>query len=453
MPDPIALISNTKNITYGQLAVSIQTAVEQCRRQGIRQGTKVAIYNETSLDYIILLLALWRIGAVACLLSPRLPPQEIKRQIKKLQCMSWPSGLSPLRYSFIVGNPIPVKKISEHQGLTGLLRSHPPQLIKPATILLTSGSSGEPKAVVHTVGNHYFNALGSNENIPVGKGDCWLLSLPLYHVSGLSILWRCFLGQATIAVMDRDDHLASAIRKFNVTHVSLVTTQLDRLLREQRGILSLKKLKAILLGGGPLPDPLITTAKKLQLPIFLTYGLTEMASQVATSRNSDGKIQILKYRQLKIAEDGEIFVKGKTLFRGYLKNSKITRRLEKGWFATGDLGQIDKKSGLKILGRKDNMFISGGENIYPEEIEKALLNSGLVKQAIVVPVKNSEFGFRPVAFVQWSTQVKAPLLKLRQHLSKSLPAFKIPAQFYEFPRGYFPQGIKIDRHNFKRVLV
>lgn len=171
----------------------------------------------------------------------------------------------------------------------------------------------------------------------------------------------------------------------------------------------------------------------------MTYGLTEMGSQVATTQKNQTKPRVLKYRSLKISNDGEILVRGQTLFKGYFIKAKIVRALDKnGWFHTGDLGSYSKKEGLKVLGRKDNMFISGGENIYPEEIERALLNTGLVKQAVVIPVKDAEFGFRPVAFISYrhceeGVKRLTRQSQLQKALANVLPSFKIPDKFYKLP--------------------
>ena len=313
-------------------------------------------------------------------------------------------------------------------------------------MLFTSGSTSEPKAVVHTYGNHYYNAKGSNENIPVRPGDRWLLSLPLYHVSGLGVLFRTMIGGGTVVVPDKKEVLISAIKNYRVTHISLVTTQLYRLLQNSQNIPTLRKLKAILLGGSAIPANLIALAKKYKLPVYISYGLTEMTSQVATSSKPCSAAKILNYRQLKIAKDGEILVKGKTLFAGYWDGEKLIRPLKNGWFTTGDLGRM-KKGHLVIFGRKDRMFISGGENIHPEEIERELLRLPQIDQAIVVPQPNVEFGQRPTAFIKG--KITSP--KITSELERTLPRFKIPQTFYAWPAKLALQ-IKPQRQTFLNLL-
>ena len=441
-PKAIAFIFPQGNLTFQEVEQRVQAEQDFLIANGVSHGTRVGILSPHSPEYMILLLALWRIGGVACLLSPRSPKKEIQKQIRELNCLYTDPSLRGAFWATKQSQKTRLPRQSRHSFLA--MTQMP--LNTPATIMLTSGSSGAPKAVVHTIANHYFNARGSDENIPVKPGDRWLLFLPLYHVSGLSILWRCVLGGGAVVLPDESLSLQKNIQKFSITHVSLVTTQLIRFLKKKKNIKILKKLKAILLGGGPVPDELIQKCQRLKLPVYITYGLTEMASQVATSKKGGATPFLLPYREIKISADGEILVRGKTLFKGYLKNGKLVRPLDKqGWFRTGDLGSYDSKGGLKILGRKDNLFISGGENIYPEEIEQAILNTKLVEQAIVVPVKHHDFGARPVAYVNSLKNT----ISLKKALAKILPSFKIPDRFYALPKT---TGLKLNRKELTRLI-
>jgi len=200
-----------------------------------------------------------------------------------------------------------------------------------------------------------------------------------------------------------------------------------------------------------VPASLISQALKAGLPLFTTYGATEMASQVSTTapRDSQDRLftsgKVLRYRDLKI-DDGEILVKGKTLFKGYVDGDKMTLPVDDdGWFRTGDLGRLDVDGYLTFLGRKDNMFISGGENISPEEIESRLCMLPQIAEAVVVPVEDREFGFRPVAFIKTPEGEGLDREQLVGDLERHLPRFKIPVAFYEWPEGADKGGIKPGR--------
>jgi O-succinylbenzoic acid--CoA ligase len=156
---------------------------------------------------------------------------------------------------------------------------------------------------------------------------------------------------------------------------------------------------------------------------------------------------VLPYREVGISDSGEVLVRGETLFAGYVEGDVIVRPLDdEGWFHTGDIGVLDGEGYLRVRGRKDNMFISGGENIQPEEIEEAISSLEGIKRAVVAPVPDAEFGFRPVVFV-FGVSVEPE--KLKEFLASLLPRFKVPVAFYEWPEGADPEAAKVDRAFFR----
>ena len=439
-----AVINKDRSLSCQQLAESVDLAAEKFQRLGVKPRERVALVSTNSIEYVIALFALWRQGTVACLLSTRLPEEGTRACLQNISCART-----------IVPAEICVPGI----GTVGTGRDLSLQysLDHTANIMFTSGSSGDPKAVAHSFGNHYYNALAANEHIPVKSGDRWLLSLPLYHVGGLGILWRTFLAGGTIVVPEPSADLADSLREFNITHVSLVPTQLHRLLSDPKNVGVLQKMKAILIGGSAIPDALIRKAVDARLPVHVTYGLTEMASQVATSKRLTKEDplprgQILRFAQARISGDHEILVKGKTLFQGYVKGERIEPSLDQqGWFHTGDLGCLNEDGTLTVLGRKDNMFISGGENIQPEEIERHLCHIEGIVQAVVVPAKSEEFGARPVAFIQTREGTRVSQKEIQSFLRNYLPSFKLPDQIYSWP-ATAQAGIKPDRSYFLRLI-
>ncbi|MES2344763.1 MAG: AMP-binding protein [Chlamydiota bacterium] len=301
-----------------------------------------------------------------------------------------------------------------------------PEICNSATLLFTSGSTAEPKIACHSMENYLFSARGTNEVLSLGSNDRWLLSLPLFHVGGLAILFRCMLASATIVLSELP--LIDSVLFHQITHLSLVPTQLYRLLQEPTYKIEqcARQLKSILLGGAPIAESLLKKAIDKGFNIHQTYGLTEMTAQITM----DPYPGPLPFRELKIAQDGEILVKGHTLFQGYLNTPLILD--QEGWFATRDLGIWTSSNMLRILGRKDNLFISGGENIQPEEIESALLSLPNIIEAIVVPKMDLEFGMRPIAFIEQDTK-ENNFLPITEMLKKKLPSYKIPIKFFSFP--------------------
>lgn len=452
-PDAAAILDARRAVSYAGLDRWVSDTVARLREAGYGPGARVALYMPRDERYVVFLLALLRAGCISCPLSTRLPPQGVPRLLRRAACATLvsederilgvlPSGARGLPPEALIGGP----------GEEGVGRDRAESvylpLERPATVVFTSGSTGGPKAALHTFGNHYYSALGSNANIALSPGDRWLLSLPLYHVGGLSIIFRCLLAGATIVLPETGAPVGRSMAEFGITHASLVATQLRRLLQER---VELTSLKAVLLGGGPTPESLLADAADRGLPVHNSYGLTEMASQVTTTPpaaipedlRTSGRP--LAHREVAVSEEGEILVRGDTLFAGYVEGDGIDRPLDaEGWFHTRDLGEIDERGNLHVKGRLDNLFISGGENVRPEEIEEALERMEEVERAVVVPVPDSEFGERPVAFLQVAGAGKIPE-SLAGKLEKALPRFKIPVAFYEWPDEADVGGRKPDR--------
>jgi len=443
MDPKFSIIWGTRHIRDQQLSLYITSAIKLLKGMGIKPKDRIAVCDENSVEYIILLLALWQIKAIAAPISPRWPDKTIASYVSKVNARHlFRSADIKRAICFDARQQVEAKEIDRKLDLE-----------QQVTIIATSGTSGEVKAAVHTWGNHFYNAKGSNEVIPLTSADRWLLSLPLYHVSGIAITVRCLLSGAGLVIAN-DGDLMAAIGRGKATHVSMVSTQLQRLLADEKDLALLRSLKVILLGGSAIPRTLIERSVKLGLNIYLSYGLTEMSSQVSTGKVAgDGQagIKTLPYRQLKISPEGEILVKGEVLFQGYVAGNKLHLPSADSWFPTGDIGQLDKDGCLTVTGRRDSMFISGGENIHPEEIEKALLSIKGIQEAMVVPKEDKEFGQRPIAFIKFSGQPLEEEYMVRC-LQAVLPRFKVPTAFFPWPQNLMSQGIKISRQEFLKTL-
>lgn len=446
-PDTPAIACDSGEISYAALDRMVSGAAARLTGLGFGKGTRVALYLPKDERYVALLLALWRAGAVACPVSTRLPPESVAAAVHVAGCEALISPGEPPSALEEATRRLPSEAFFSDAAAPSPARSPMTLLLdRPATVVFTTGSTGTPKAALHTFGNHYHSAVGSNANIALGPGDRWLHLLPLYHVGGLSILFRCLLAGAAIALPDPNAPLGESITRLRATHVSLVATQLRRLLSEDGPP---PKLKAVLMGASAMPPGLIDEAHARGLPIHTSYGLTEMASQVTATRpgasfeelHTSGRV--LPRREISVSEDGEILVRGATLFAGYVENGGTIRPLDaEGWFHTRDLGELSPDGSLHVRGRMDNMFVSGGENVQPEEIEAALLHLPDIEEAAVLPVPDPEFGARPIAFVR-----RAPSntpTDLREVLERALPRFKVPLAFHSWPTDA-PVGMKVDR--------
>lgn len=434
-PNEPAFDDSHRRVRYGELA----ELMDGCRLcHDVRAGDHIAWCPTNDFDSFLNFWTVATNGAVACPISSRFPPEEREAIIEQLDAR-WLSGSS----TFASGQPVWRRRESRvEQATQADFRN------RPATIILSSGSTGTPKAIVHSMLAHVASAIGAATNMPLTAGDRWLWGLPLYHVSGLSILVRCAVAGATVVGFPESPELtAQFLAEQRITHLSLVATQLRRLLASKQ--FPSPHLKAVLVGGSSVPAEMVSNARARGVNVRTTYGLTEMASQVTTSTNlcdpaSSGRV--LPNRELVIAESGEILVRGEPLCLGYYLAGQIDPVIdEEGWFHTRDIGSLDADGRLRVTGRIDNLFISGGENIYPETVERALLKLASVEQAIVVPTDDHEFGTRPVAFIKgqltsnWETELR-----------KSLRGFEIPVKILDWPE-HAMLGIKPDRKQMREL--
>jgi o-succinylbenzoate---CoA ligase len=447
-PRAASLVAPTRTLTYAQLLAVVTATSANLRQAGLEQGDVVAFLARPSDAYIAALLACFYEGIVACPLSLRLPPEAVRRALAQVRAKALVTDAPAPQ---LLSEGLPVKDLEDlvsWQG-DGAPRPRPIAADLPATIIFTSGSSGQPKAALLSIGNHVANANLSNRNIALAPGDGWLLSLPLEHVSGLGIVFRCITSGAAVVVPKPGEELAQALARSPATHLSLVPTQLQRLLGHREGIVRLQRLKAILLGGSAIPYSLIREAVSPGLPIHTTYGLTEMASQVATTPPGAGLDALLTAGRplhpghTTVSREGEILVRGEPLFLGYVAGDRVERPIfGDGWFPTGDQGHFDPQGNLVVTGRRDNRFKSGGENVQPEMIERYLCAMDGVEQAVVVPVPNTEFGHVPAAFVRLKRGVNVSALG--QDLALHLPRYMIPVRFLPWPED-LEGAMKISR--------
>ena len=449
-PSAPAIIAPALTLSYRDYHAAVVATAERLRDVRVKSGDVLGIVSPARAEYAALLMAVFRMGAVACPISPHWPPGAIEEAVRRARCR-WVVGLdaAPMENACVVRFEDIVKIDA---GPASQQYAPRIQANVPATIIFTSGSTGTPKAAVQSYANHYFSAAASNSNLPIGPGDRWLLSLSLHHVAGLGVLFRCAAGGAAVVIPPPEESVEDAIVRMNVTHVSLVPRQLYRLLELEQGREALRKLKAVLVGGGAIPEAMIREADRLSLPIFTTYGLTEMTSQVATTRKGDPLDRLLTSGKpllpdtVRIDTDGEILVRGDTLFLGYLGAEGIERPLTPdGWFHTSDLGRVDCQGYLSVVGRKDNMFVCGGENVHPEEIEQYLCRIPGLRSAVVVPVPDAEFGAIPICFVMMEKGFETDAATLARSLTEALPRHKIPRRFFPWPAEFEPGDMKLNR--------
>jgi O-succinylbenzoic acid--CoA ligase len=317
-------------------------------------------------------------------------------------------------------------------------------LAEPYTIIYTSGTTGQPKGALLTYGNFWWSAVGSALNLGSHADDRWLAVLPLFHVGGLSILARAAIYGIPVVLHQAFDPAAvnGAIDEDGVTIISVVSTMLQRML-DQRGERPYPAtLRCVLLGGGPAPQPLLEACAARGVPVVQTYGMTEAASQVATLAPADALRKLgsagkpLLPIELGIdragapaatGEVGEILVRGPTVMQGYINRPEATAEaLRDGWLHTGDLGYLDAEGYLYVVSRRADLIISGGENIYPAELEAILLSHPAVEEAAVIGLPDARWGQAPVAAVKLRPGAAPGEAQLLEFCRAQLAGYKLP---------------------------
>lgn len=417
----------------GTLAQAIGGLVDWLQRANLCPGQRIALLGPVDRQAALLCWALWQLGVVVRPLNPRFPEPLLQallqdcdglispRPVPVQPCpwLAWPQGLSLERRRAVLP-----------------WHSLPPE--QPLCEILTSGSSGQPKAVLHSWKNYSSSAQGSYAVLPLQPGDTWLVALPLFHVGGLAILVRTALAGACAVFPAPAQSLAEALEAIRPSHLSLVPTQLYRLLQDARNWSALQGCRAILLGGAAVSPALVERSLALGLRLHTSYGSTEMSSLVCATRAGASHAELLTAgsplpgREVWIRPDGEIWVRGDTRFLGYVSGEGLVQPFTaEGWYASGDLGCWTPEGGLRVLGRRDHRFNCGGEKVQPEQVEQVLLSWPGMRQALVVPIPDPEYGHRPVAFVDCTNDYTEA--DLRRFVRSQLPGYMVPVKIFPWP--------------------
>lgn len=351
----------------------------------------VAVVGRPSKAALLGLLALFEAGRTAFVLHPRLAEGERAALLEQL-------GLgAPWSPDLLPPAALPAPRAWEVEG--------------ELAWLATSGSSGRPRVVALSRRAWLASARAHAANLPFEPGDRWFLNLPLGHVGGLSVLTRCLIARAAVALVEppagaahqpfSPAGLRAALAASGATLLSLVPTMLAQLIAEDPR--PPPGLRAVLLGGAAAPARLLHEAARHGWPVLGTYGLTEACSQVCTWRPgtrpdpAEGAGLPLPGVDLRVV-DGEVQVKGAVLLSRVLPEGERPIDAE-GWYATGDLGELDAEGRLHLRGRRSELIITGGENVSPEEVEAALLALPGVAAAVVVGLPDPLYGQRVAAAV------------------------------------------------------
>lgn len=426
--DAPALRLNDEVLSWRTLCTRIDALASGFAAQGVTEGCGVMLRAWNHPQTLLAWLALLQCGARILPVNPQLPHALLATLLPDLTLQFALDLEGENAFPFLI--PLNCLNANGQHAV-----DWQPQRL--CSMTLTSGSTGLPKAAVHTCQAHIASADGVLSLMPLATEDDWLLSLPLFHVSGQGILWRWLVAGARMTVREKqplEQMLAGC------THASLVPTQLWRLLVNQTPV----ALKAVLLGGAAIPVALTEQARAQGIRCWCGYGLTEFASTVC-AKEADGLVDVgmpLPGREVRIVND-EVWLRAASMAEGYWRDGKLVSLVnDEGWFATRDRGVLNDGK-LTIAGRLDNLFFSGGEGIQPEEVERVIVTHPHVLQAFIVPIEDAEFGHRPVAVVECDADVAET--ELNEWVKDKLARFQQPVHWLSLPAELKNGGIKISR--------
>ena len=455
-PDKTALYFEDSKYSFAQLNGLSAEWTSRLESMTISKGDVIALLLDNSVEFVAITFAVMRLGAVLLPLNTRLKTEEIQYQLDKADAklLLTQKGFDKDKdFDVLLESGV---KIHDVEGgrfeLHTLSSKHYEANISQENcfcILFTSGTTGKPKAVCLTLKNFYYSANASAYRLGLLPSDNWLCAMPLYHVGGLSIILRsCLYGTAVTLHRKFDlEHVSNAMSdssKNKVTLVSLVPTMLYRILN-QDSFKASNSLRLVLLGGAAATKELLEHAKQNNIRVAATYGLSEACSQVATvfpeaCYDKVGTVgKALMFTELQIVNDagaelsagelGEIQVRGPSIMQGYLGSERQAHE----WFATGDIGYLDVDGDLFIKQRRSDLIVSGGENVYPAEVESVLRQSEYVQDVVVFALEHPEWGQQVAAAVVLVGGINMSIaeLEMQRLCEAQLAGFKRPRLYIE----------------------
>lgn len=412
--------SNKKFINDLTFAEVYERVVELAQKLSsyVKDEKRVAIYSNNSVDMALFFLAFQFLEKEVLMLNVRLTDEEIKNQLELLKIQvvfSYDDKF--ISFEEVYQSEKKDIKLAEDFNEENI-----------AVIMNTSATSGKFKSVPLRWKQFYSHVKASKKGLGVTKEDNWLVILPMYHISGLTILMRSLYNGTQLTILEKfyEEQVLELIESGNINMLSMVPTMLNRIIDR----IGKHKLRVVLLGGEFIPKALVEKSIIRSIPIYKTYGMTETTSQSTT-------FSVLEYPEkidsvglplenveisIKNSDEkgvGDVYIKSPMLMDGYIGQENVC-----GYLNTEDMGYIDNDGFLFILDRRKNMIISGGENIYPREIENILYNHPKVRECAVVGKKDERWGQVPVLYVVSSLEKD----EILNYLSCRLAKYKLPKE-------------------------
>lgn len=452
-PERTALVGEKRRLTYREMAVEISKIANFISQNyHVKKGDRVAILSGNNIEYFLVVFALAKLGCIAVPLNIRLSKHELEYQLNDSQAsvLITDQQFAEMGKQLIESTAIKYlttfedlmlnenDSIDDHEEVSGST---------PLLIIYTSGTTGRPKGAVLTHENMYWNAVNNILSIDITSDDRILTILPLFHIGGLGLfaLPTLFAG-GTVVVPDRFDPEKSLnlIEEEKITVMMGVPTIFDAIRKSEKfSKTNFESLRWFYSGGAPCPHELIHFYLERGIPLGQGYGMTETSPTVFMLLKEDYKNKIGSIgkpapfidirivdsagRDVEDEEVGELIFKGPNVFKEYWNLPEATEKSFKdGWFYSGDLGKRDKDGFIYIAGRVKDMIISGGENIYPLEVEQVLTGHPAVDEAAVIGVADAKWGEIPKAVISVKAGAVLSEAEIINFCLTRLAKYKVP---------------------------
>lgn len=465
-PNRIGVTYENQSYTFQEINEHSIKIAKKIAAAGVRQGERVAILAPTSPNLLFVLYACMHLEVEMVLLNLRLSLEEIRYQLEDSEAKLVLYAESESEKLSQVHNKLSFEDVWNLEEADVLLcenwsKSH------TTTIMYTSGTTGFPKGVRQTLANHQASAINSVLNLGMDPSDKWICMVPIFHISGFSMLMKSILYGNEVKLYEKFDVEASVchITKGTATHMSVVGVTLGRILdyMEEHNLFAHESFKCMLAGGSSIPKDYLERAAKLNLNVAQTYGMTETASQTATLSSEDAMRKLgsagkpLFFNEIKIHgatkpyEEGEIWIRGPHVTPGYVGKFANQAAQIDGFLPSGDIGYLDEDGYLYVVDRRSDLIISGGENIYPAQIENVIVKHEAVQEAGVCGVEDERWGQVPIAFIVRKKEVEER--ELLEFCEANLASYKVPKKIIfvqELPKN---GANKLMRRKLKELYI
>ncbi len=464
--DKEALVEGNRRLSYRELNRRVNRLSRHLQTMGLMKGDRLGLLAFNGLEYVEVIFAAAKLGLLLVPLNWRLSPAELAFNLSDSETETLIFDPEFTEVVEKIKDQTPLKKMvglggkqcsgaqPYEQALAGQsddepIPKEPVGLSTPHIIMYTAGTTGRPKGAVLSQGASFWNAVNLNLDMHFTPDDRDLLVLPMFHIGGIGLFTLPILYAGGSVILQRTFDPARTLSLLQEEKITLLfgvpAIFLFLIQHPDFNPESFKTLRLVMSGGAPLPVSLVKHYLEASIVLQQGFGMSEAAPSIATLNKDrairkagsigsplfhvEAKVVDDKMKDLPFGDVGELVIRGPNLMQGYRKRPEATEEaFAGGWFHTGDLARMDEEGDLTIIERKKDMFISGGENVYPAEVESAIYELPQISEAAVVGFKDEKWGEVGRAVVVLKEGEKLSTEEIIRHLKDRLAKYKIPKE-------------------------